>query len=227
MNTEIAVLNEKIDHLTEQVSLLTSYMAEQRKQIQAMNELKHDVIPMVNQMIKISIDELAEIGNDFQAEDLLFLVKRLLRNTNNLIQLLERMEGAMGLADETKLWGQQVFNNTVETLDMLERKGYFRFATGAGYIAERVVSEFDEEDVRALGDNIVTILQTVRNMTQPEVLAMVNNTVNAVQAPTDEADISTWALIKELSDPKVRKGMARMLNMLKVFSEQPTVNGPN
>ncbi len=30
-------------------------------------------------MIKLTIDELAEVGNEFQLEDLLYLVKRVLR----------------------------------------------------------------------------------------------------------------------------------------------------
>ena len=37
-------------------------------------------------------------------------------------------------------------------------------------IADRVVTEFTEEDVKALGDNVVTILNAVKEMTQPEVM---------------------------------------------------------
>ena len=46
-----------------------------------MDELRRDLMPIANQMIKLTIDELAEIGSEFQAEDLLFLLKRLLRDT--------------------------------------------------------------------------------------------------------------------------------------------------
>lgn len=222
METDIAVLNEKIDQLTAQVNVLTGYLEAQNRRHQELEELKQDMLPIANHMIKLSIDELAEIGNEFELEDLLFLGKRVLRDTHLFIQLLDRMEGAMGMADEVSLLGRQVFNTTVETLDEMERKGYFAFARGAYYIAERVVSEFGEEDVIALGDNIVTILTTVRNMTQPEVLAFANNAIGAIQDEPISENMSTWALLRELSDPKVRKGMARMLNMVKVIADQPT-----
>jgi uncharacterized protein YjgD (DUF1641 family) len=96
------------------------------------------------------------------------------------------------------------------------------------YIMERIVEEFSEEDVRALGDNIVTILTTVRNMTQPEILALANNAVGAItEAPADTKPLSTLALLKEFNDPKVRIGLTRMLGMVKAIADQPQVSSNN
>jgi uncharacterized protein YjgD (DUF1641 family) len=113
-----------------------------------------------------------------------------------------------------------VFNRVVKQLEGMEQAGYFAFARGGMYVMERVMSEFSEEDVRALGDNVVTILSTVRNMTQPEVLAMANNLIGAASDESNLPDtVSTWALLRELSDPKVRRGMARMLNIVKTMAD--------
>ena len=214
METDVATLNAKIDQLSAQVSVLTGYLEQQQKRQAEFDELKRDVIPMANHMIKLTIDELAEIGNEFELEDLLFLGKRILRDTHMFMKVLDRFEGMMGLADEVGLLGQQVFNSAVESLDQMERQGYFSFIRGLNYVAERVVSEFGEQDVIALGDNIVTILSTVRNMTQPQVLEIANRAIGAIQDEPESETISTWALLRELSDPQVRKGMARMLNMV-------------
>jgi uncharacterized protein YjgD (DUF1641 family) len=94
---------------------------------------------------------------------------------------------------------------------------------------DRIVTEFSEEDVRALGDNIVTILYTVRNMTQPEILELANKSLAAIR-PEEEIQpesVSTWSLLRELSDPKVRVGMARLLNLLKVLADQPPTASDN
>ena len=104
------------------------YMDEQQTTQKAMDELKDDMLPIANHMIKLTIDELAEIGTEFRGEDLLFLVKRLLRNTHLLIKLVDQLEGMMGLADEVDLLGKQVFNQVVMQLDQWSRKGYFRIA---------------------------------------------------------------------------------------------------
>lgn len=214
MDQDLALLHEKIDYLTIQLEA-------QNKRQREFEELQGDLIPIANHMIKLTIDELAEIGRDFQLEDLLFLVKRVLRNTNSLLALLDMMESVMGLTDDVNRIGQEVFNVSVETLDRFEREGYFTFMQEAWNIFERILEEFSEEDVRALGDNIVTILATVRNMTQPEILSLANNAVEAISAepPVEDAP-STLKLVREFSDPQVRKGLARMINVVKALADQ-------
>jgi uncharacterized protein YjgD (DUF1641 family) len=210
---DLETLHQKIDLISEQLE------AQQRRQME-LQELQQDLIPVVNHMIKLSIDELAEIGTEFQLEDLIFLLKRVLRNTRLIRRLMDMVEGGAGLIDELTPIGNQAFGTTVETLDRLEREGYFSFAHEGWKIIERIVSEFNEEDVRALGDNIVTILTTVRKMTQPEVLALANNAISAISPQEEVEDISILRLIRELGDPRVRRGMARLLNMVKALDDQ-------
>lgn len=211
---ELALLHQKIDYLTEQ-------MDAQRRRQSELDELKADLIPIMNHMVSLSIEELAEIGTEFQLEDLLFLLKRLLRNTGAILRLMDMLEAGMGLSDEINLLGKQVFSNWVETADRLEREGFFAFMREGWGVFERIVAEFDEQDVRALGDNIVTILTTVRQMTQPEVLALANNAMAAIQPEDREDEISTLQLLRSLSDPRVRKGMARLLNIVKTLADDP------
>lgn len=212
---EIRLLHEKVDRLT-------GLLEAQERRYQELEELKQDMIPIVNHAIKLSIDELAEVGTEFKLEDLIYLLKRLLRSTDMLNRMLDQLEAVSALQDEADILGRQVFSSVVEKLDHLEREGYFAFARNGMYVVEQVVSEFDEEDVRALGDNIVLILRTIRNMTQPEIMSMANNAVNAIRDEDPNGDkISTWSLIKEFGDPKVRKGLTRLLNLVKALADQP------
>ncbi len=68
----------------------------------------------------------------------------------------------------------------------LERKGYFAFARGGMRIVDNIVTSFSEEDVRPLGDNVVLILQTVKEMTQPEIMNFVRNTVQVIEREKDQ-----------------------------------------
>ena len=228
MSNEISALTEKVDLLSQQLSsqqerLIASpngsdltalnekmdriliHLDEQTRRQQDLDELKNDLLPIANHMIKLTIDELAEIGTEFQLEDLLFLVKRLLRDTHMLVGLLDRLQSTVELVDETKLFGTQVFNQAVLQLDEMERKGYFRFAREGAGIMEKIVTEFNEEDVKALGDNIVSILHTVRNLTQPEIMDLTNNALDAIRVePLSDEVPSALGLVRELSDPQVR-----------------------
>lgn len=215
MDKDLALLHEKIDKLTAQ-------MEEQRRRQLAFDELKDDMIPIANHLIKLTIDELAEIGTEFQLEDLMYLVKRLLRSTHMLNKAMDQLEGLMGLSDEVELLGQQVFRDVVHRLDEMEQKGYFTFANHGIEMVDRIVSEFEEEDVKALSDNIVTILKTFRNLTQPDIMSLANNAVSALRdAPDLEKAPSALKLVRELNDPQVRIGMARMFNLLKSLADSP------
>jgi uncharacterized protein YjgD (DUF1641 family) len=222
MVNDVALLHQKIDALTTQVSFLSAQAEDQRRRQQEFDELKQDMIPIANHMIKITIDELAEIDPEFEIQDLFFLLKRVLRNIPSLLIMFDRFEALMGITDEVELLGRQVFSTAVENLDQLEREGYFAFAREGFGVLERIVNEFSEEDVKALADNIVTILTTVRNMTQPEIMSMANNAIGAIQEVPPETDTpSMFSLLRELSNPKTRRGMARMINLLQVLDEQP------
>jgi uncharacterized protein YjgD (DUF1641 family) len=252
MDSEMTLLHQKIDLLTETVkaqrqrldALETSpngnarmlekldYLVQQaeaqRRSQEEMNELKRDLLPIGNQMIKLTIDELAEIGSEFQAEDLLYLVKRLLRDTHLLTQMLDQVEAAAGLLDESSRIGKQVFNQSVAALDKLEQQGYFVFARGGWKVIERVVSEFSEEDLNELADHIGMVLDLVKRLTQPEFLTLVDKALNALQTgPARDNTVSMWALMHELSDPQVRKGMDRILNVVKVMADVPAAPSTN
>ncbi|MBT3670894.1 MAG: DUF1641 domain-containing protein [Chloroflexi bacterium] len=211
MDKDLALLHEKVDSMM-------AMMQEQQVKQQAMEEFKNDMLPIANHMIKLSIDELADIGQEFKGEDLLFMLKRVLRDLPLMLKALDQLESLMGLAEEGQLLGKQVFNTVVMQLDEMERKGYFAFASQGMRMLDQIMTEFDEEDAEALADNVVTIVKTMRNMTQPDIMALASSSVDALRdIPAPEEAPSTLKLIKELSNPQVRVGMARLLNLLKTL----------
>jgi uncharacterized protein YjgD (DUF1641 family) len=228
MDNDVALLHEKIDTLSSQVAFLTKQAEIQQRRQQDFDELKQDMIPIANHMIKLSIDELAEIDPEFEIEDLFYLLKRILRNVPLILSMFDRFEAVMGITDEVELLGKQVFSTVVENLDQMEQTGYFSFAREGFGILEQIVTEFSEDDVKALGDNIVTILTTVRNMTQPEIMALANNAIGAIQeVPPEMETPSILSLFRELSNPKTRRGMSRMIHLLQVLDDQPTITTIN
>ena len=119
MNKELIALNQKVDRLAEQLQYLTDHAEVQSRRAQEFEELKADLIPIGNQLVNLTIQELEEIGTEFELEDLLYLLKRALRNTNLILSMMDRFEALMGIADEVELLGKQVFSTIVEELDRL------------------------------------------------------------------------------------------------------------
>ena len=109
-----------------------------------------------------------------------------------------------------------------ERLQEMEERGYFEFVTSGMGIVDRIVTTYTEEDVTALGDNIVLILDTVKEMTQPEVMTMLRRTFHTVGEAEAGEPPSTFALLRQMRDPQVRRGLARVLSMLRSVGDDTT-----
>jgi uncharacterized protein YjgD (DUF1641 family) len=191
-----------------------------------MKELRDDLTLIGKDVYQTAVVELDDISEHFDTEDLLSLFKKLLRNTRNLSRMLEQVEGAFDLFQDLKPLGKQVFNELLETLDEFDRKGYFEFMKAAVQIVDEVVTSFKVEDVQALRDNIVSIMLTVKNLTQPETLGVLNNAAGFFQKMdvAVDKDVSWGALFKELRDPEVKRGMMFLLAFAKNMAT-PIDNG--
>jgi uncharacterized protein YjgD (DUF1641 family) len=200
--------------LSTQVEFLTEEAHRQKRRQQEWDELKDDLIPIGNDLFRMSVEQLEEVQEHVQIEDMLRLFKRLLRNTRNLEQMLDQMESFMELWQDIGPLSQDAFITLMNYLNAMEQKGYFVFLQGGLEMADKIVTSFSEEDVKQLGDNIVLILQTVKEMTQPEIMSLLSNTA---QVFTDEepVDTSLISIIRQMNDPEVRRGLAKTLQILK------------
>jgi uncharacterized protein YjgD (DUF1641 family) len=104
-------------------------------------------------------------------------------------------------------------------LSEMEEKGYFSFVQGGMAIMDEVVSNFTEEDVQQLGENIVLILQTVKEMTQPEIMTLMRTSANVLRDEQVPEKVSMLDIVRQMNDPEVRRGLSKTLNVLKTFSE--------
>lgn len=129
--------------------------------------------------------------------------------------LVARQQAVDELLEELGPIARLAMNGAVETLDELDRAGWFAMLRELGRVGDRVVRSYSPEDVRRLGDQVVGILDTVRNLTQPDVLAMVNDVTGAVH-DADQADPKgVWGLARAGKDPDVKKGFGVLIAILK------------
>lgn len=214
----IAALNLKVDRLTEQVTFMAAEMRRQQRRREEWDELKADVTPIFNDLFRMAVEQLEELDGHVQLEDILRLFKRLLRNVRTLEQMLDQLESILELAQDAGPLGHDAFRVLVNRLDEMERKGYFAFAQGGLEIVDNIVTSFTEEDVRQLGDNIVLILQTIKEMTQPEIMHLLRTTVH-VAKEEEPGETSLLSIVRQLNDPAVKRGLARTLNVLRSVSD--------
>lgn len=221
-------LGQKIDALTLQVQALAQHADEQRRRQREWDDLKADLTPVIDDIYLVAVEQLGEIEPYVRLEDMLYLLKRLARNTRNIENLLDQVESLSDLARDVTPIVDDAVSTAVEKLDALERRGYFKLFREGQYVLDNIVDSFGPQDVRQLGDNVVTILTTVKQMTQPEIMGMMQNLAGAVrrvEAQPGEVDMSLRSIFRQLRDPQTRRGLAMTLQMLgAVGAEQPAAS---
>ena len=112
---------------------------------------------------------------------------------------------------------RQVMANATNALVVADERGYVGFARSGLGVVDRIVTGFSTEDVEALGDNIVLILETLKEMTQPEVMGMLRSSLHQVGADASTSPPSLFSLARRLREPGVRRGLDRLLVLLEGF----------
>ena len=219
MNQELFELNQKVDTLTEQVAFLAEEARQQQRRRQEWDELKDDLTPVAGELYRLSVQQLDEVDQYVQLEDGLRLLKRLMRNTRNLEQMLDQLESLALMWQDVNPLTQEAFLTLMGRLDEMEHKGYFSFLRGGMAITDEIVTSFSEEDVRQLGENVVLILRTVKEMTQPEIMTMMQRTAVTLREEEMVENVSLMGILRQLNDPAVKRGLSKTLNVLRTVSE--------
>ncbi|OQA43444.1 MAG: hypothetical protein BWY52_01876 [Chloroflexi bacterium ADurb.Bin325] len=223
-----AELHRKLDLLTDQMQQLsqqTLLLAEQARRAERASqeraELMRDLTPIANDLFRLSVEQLEEVQEYVDLADLLRLAKRMLRNGHNIEKMLDQLESVMDLLQTAGPLSDEMFGKAVTLLQQAEQRGYFRLAQGGTRIVDNIVTSFTGDDIDRLGDNVVLMLNTVKDMTQPEILGFIRGLM--AQAEVEVAkpvDTSLPALLGQMRDPDVRRGLTLTMRVLKLVGAQ-------
>jgi uncharacterized protein YjgD (DUF1641 family) len=148
---------------------------------------------------------------------------------DKIAQIVERMESINDFLKDASPLMRESFISLMYRLDEFDRKGYFGFVKEMGKVVDNVVTSFTMEDVQRLGENIVTILNTIKSMTQPDMLHAVNNALTMYKKMDLEVEenVSLLALLREMNTPEARRGMAFAVRFMKSIATQNGIPSTN
>jgi uncharacterized protein YjgD (DUF1641 family) len=221
-------LEQKLDLMSAQLDIVVAELREQRLRREQWQELISDLGPIASEAMGMANRELEAIQEWVEPADMMRLLRRIVRNTNNIEEGMAQYESMMEFISDLGPLTSGAFTKLLETLEDYETRGYFEFV-GAGLgVVDRIVTSYSKEDVEALGDNVVHMLEIVKDLTQPEMLAVAERLLDVVQRQAQVAALepeeppSLFALAGKMRDPEVRMGLARALNTFKAVSASET-----
>lgn len=186
----------------------------------SISELREELTPRVNEAVKALIVELADIEADFQLEDLLFFIKKAMRNVRNLTYSLDQLKNIIDFA----LIAEPLLKSTVPQIifymDDLERKGVFNLLSASLEIIKKTAETYTAEDMAQIGDGLVRLLGIVKKLTTPEALELLDR---AAEVPS-RVDLSrakpagAWGMLWAMGNPEVKDGLGVLLELTKGLS---------
>ena len=215
--TDSPALSERLDALDRKLDLVLAEVEEVRRIRREVEELKDDLARIGKDAFRTVVTELDEVAPFVGTGDIPALLKRVVRNTNNLNELLVQVESARELLRDATPLARQIFSDGLAKLDELDRKGYFAMGREMGRALDNVVTHFSPEDARRLADNVVVMMETFKNLTQPEMLLAVNNAMEIYRKLDFEKmeEISLWRAFRELNKPEMRRALGFLLSFLR------------
>lgn len=209
----------KLDELTARVEHLSRCSEEGLRSRRSWDDFQADLAPVATRAMERTIERLE--GTVIDPDAIVGLLIRLAEAAPQLERSMGTLVSVGELAGEVGEVGGAVFESAITRLDDLGRRGYFTFAAGLLDVLDRVVTSFGEEDLRQLGDNVVLILQTVKEMTQPDIMRLLQRTARLVREGDEPEKLSLFRLLRELRDPEVKLGMHRAISLLRGFAGAP------
>jgi TusE/DsrC/DsvC family sulfur relay protein len=132
-----------------------------------------------------------------------------------LAAMMERQRQQDELFDELRPLMSVMMREATRRLDAFEKRGHVEFVKELVKVGDRVLESYTADDVRQFGDAVIGILDTVRAMTQPEVLAVMGDAAELVAEPEKAEALGLVGMVRATSNSDVQRGMGVMMELLK------------
>ncbi len=210
LKTQIAELNQKVD-------LLLEYVNQQRLKTNQLEDLVADVSIVGKDMYDSAVEDLDNRMVNIDLEQVKGLVLRVLRNIENMNNALEMFESVNDLIKDASPIFNEVIIDFSKRLNEYDKKGYFEFFAEAGNIFDNIITHYSPEDVRDLSDNVITILETVRSATQPEMMAAINNGLKIYGSieMNNIPEYSIFKVMREMNKPEMKRALGFFVTFMK------------
>jgi len=147
--------------------------------------------------------------------DLAALAAQLDRIERKLDYVVERQEFVEEMIDEMIPVGREALGWGTELFGEAEQKGYFAVARELMQIADTVVETYGPGEVAELGTHIVELLDTFKNVTQPDMLEVANQASDVVHNADQVKPVGMFGVVRASGDQDVQRGMAVALELLR------------
>ncbi|MCP3898914.1 MAG: DUF1641 domain-containing protein [Desulfobacteraceae bacterium] len=212
MNTS-DILAERIENIEENLSILT-------ESANSINELKDDLAPRMTELVQALIIELSDIEEDFNIDDLIYLIKKVLRNIKNFDFVIEQTTNLIDFVVAAEPLLKITVPEVTQQLDELDQKGVFKLLSFLIDVSCKISEQINEEDYEKMSGSIVRLSVALKNLlTGPGVDLIERFIAMTENINTDKTTkVGMIGLLAAMSDKKVQEGLGVVLELTRNLS---------
>jgi len=215
-------IQKQINEMNEKLDTVLHHVNQQRLKSEMVDDFLADASIITKDAWDSTVKELDDQGVELNVDDIKQLSVKLMKNIGNFTQMIELFESFNDLAKDVGPITKEVGIDTIKKLHEFEKKGYFEFFRELTGVMDKVVENYSPEDIRTLANNMGTIMEIVRGLTQPEMLNTVNNAVSVYQEMDKEnvEEYSLWKTFRTMNSKEMKKGMGFLMTFMKQLSQE-------
>ena len=219
-------VESQLDDIRGKLDLILEEAAVMRRRRQEMEELKSDLTLIGKDAYDHAVAELEDIAPFVQTGDFIYLVKKLLRNVSTITGILSKVESSVELMGDAGPISRELFQDGLNKLDELDRKGYFEFARGLTYIFDMLAAQLPPEESKKLADNVIgPTLELLKLAGETNLLPTLHQAAQSMLEAQEhnpkQFDLSLWSMLRGLNSKEARRSIGYLLFFVK------QINGPH
>lgn len=166
---------------------------------------------------------------DLSPTDILNLFKSVLANAELFETAIQQLQSVSDLAQDAQPIVRDGMRRVVQVSQLLEERGYFKALSAGSRVSDALVHAHSAEDWNQVEASVPQLVGFLREVTKPEVLEALEAIIRGfgrVQATMD-VDKSVFAILRDLNSTDARRGIAILVEFLKVIGAHATPTAPS
>ena len=205
----IAELDRKLDFIVEELASL-------KRLRESAEDLAADLSLAGKSAMRDAVEAFGTA--DLHPQEILGLLKAVLANARLFEGAIQQLQSAADFIRDAQPIVRDAMHKAVTGAEALSKKGYFDAASAGMRVADSMVRSHSAQDWRQVEASVPQLVGFLRELTKPEVLQALEAIIHGfgrVQA-TMEVNKSPFALVRDLNSPDARRGVAILVEFLKV-----------
>ncbi len=215
----IAELDRKLDFIVEEIAHL-------KRVRNSAEDLVADLTLVGKDAMGDAVEALGSAA--LRPDEIVQMFKGVLIDARLLTDALQQLESAADFVQDAQPIVRDLFRRAIAGSQQLQRKGYFEAAAAGMRIGDALVQSHSSIDLKQVEASVPQLVGFLRELTRPEVLQALEAIIHGfgrVQA-TMNVDKSLLQLVRDMNSPDARRGIAILVEFLKVVGSRTPSPGP-